>query len=477
MSDAFTDPLAERAILGAILLDESQARGTFARASQILRCAIRPTGVEGRVEVESDFATPAHSTIYAAIVSVLGAGIELDVRTIADQLRRWDRLNTVGGAQYLGELTDEILTGHALEAHARMVRRLADARRVDAALSRARAELRSIDSPDDAIARAMDTLRASSELTLRNGPRPFGEHALEAWSRIEAAGAGDVCPLTFGLPRLDDITGGFAAGQVITIAGAQGRGKTALLAQVLEHNARAFMAHATARGEAPSRILWWSLEMSGAEMLTRHAAWDCSLTQAQIRDGRLSAHQLQAVAQSLDARSALPIDFDGTGDVSALDVRAYTYASPAARIVAVDWIGLLQRHPEASREAKAHDLVAASMKTLKRLALSRHVAVLVLNQFTQEGNRNGKPGMHDMLGGASVVNDSDLVLLMHSDKEIGGGTVAEVTLRVEKSRSSRRGVVEAIFDSGRGTFRELARGSSADAYDVGGWGPSAGDAE
>jgi hypothetical protein len=66
---------------------------------------------------------------------------------------------------------------------------------------------------------------------------------------------------------------------------------------------------------------------------------------------------------------------------------------------------------------------------------------------------------------------------MHSDKEIGGGTVAEVTLRVEKSRSSRRGIVEATFDSGRGIFRELARGATSDAYDVGGWGPSAGDAE
>ena len=472
---AFCDPAAERAVLAAILLDEGQSCGTWARASAILRLRLDIRDDE-RVDVESDFADPANALVYAAMSRVLADGLPLDIRTLSDQVRRWNRLNAIGGVAYLGEITDEIPTMAHIEAHARIVRRHADARRVDAALARARAELRSTDSPDDSIARALDAVRTASERSARGGPRPFGEHALDAWQRIERAAAGDTCPMTFGIPRLDDITGGFAGGQVITIAGAQGRGKTALLAQVLEHNARAFVRHATERREKPSRVLWWSLEMSGAEMLTRHAAWDCGLTQAQIRDGRLDTTSLRAVSESFDARASLPIDFDGSGDVSAVDVRSYTYAAPSARIVAVDWIGLLRRHPEAGREAKAHELVAASMKTLKNLALARNVAVFVLNQFTQEGNRGGKPSMHDMLGGASVVNDSDVVLLMHSEKEIGGGTVAEVQLRVEKSRSSRRGIVEALFDSARGTFREIARPSDG-AYAVGDWPTALGDAE
>ena len=96
------------------------------------------------------------------------------------------------------------------------------------------------------------------------------------------------------------------------------------------------------------------------------------------------------------------------------------------------------------------------MKALKTLARRRRVAVIALNQFTQEGNRGGKPTMHDMLGGSAVVNDSDTVILMHTDDAIGN-TVLPTEILVPKSRSSRTGVVETKFFRDRGEFVEVER--------------------
>lgn len=459
----FADLRAERCALGCVLLDADQAEGSYARVSQIAR--------------EEDFFEPRHGVIFRAMGAVLGRGEDLDVVSLCAELRAMDRLNVIGGAQYVGELTDDFLPVSHCETHARIVRREADRRRVDAAFVRARAALRSTQDPDAALTRALDVVRSDAEQgSVRGGPQPFAVHAVEAWERIERASRGDLCPMLFGLAGLDRITGGFAAGQVVTIAGPQGAGKTALLAQILALNATRFTDFATARHEEVARIQWHSLEMGGAEMLLRHAAWDCGLSQQAIRDGALSKDQLTAVGASFNARSRLPIDFDGSSDPTALDVRAHAYASPRTRIVAVDWLGLLAKHPDAPSQAKDHELVRASMRTLKALARQRDVAVIVLNQFTQEANRGGKPSMHDMLGGAAVVNDSDTILVMHVDKEIGGGAVP-VTIRAEKTRSSRRGLIETMFFGDRGEFREVERVHS-DPYAVGGWPQqAAGDAE
>ena len=91
---------AERAVLGSILLDN-----------------VALSNVEG-ILAASDFYHPAHGVIYEAIVSIAGRREPVDVVTLAAELRSRERLNTVGGAQYLGELTDTIPTVAHAAAHA-----------------------------------------------------------------------------------------------------------------------------------------------------------------------------------------------------------------------------------------------------------------------------------------------------------------------------------------------------------------------
>jgi replicative DNA helicase len=83
---------AERAVLGGILLDNSAL----------------PL-VEG-ILAEGDFYHPTHGLVFESIQSLAARREPVDVVTLAAELRARDRLNTVGGAQYLGELTDTIPT-------------------------------------------------------------------------------------------------------------------------------------------------------------------------------------------------------------------------------------------------------------------------------------------------------------------------------------------------------------------------------
>src|SRR5690242_14991115 len=83
---------AERAILGGVLLDNS----CLATVEAIV--------------VPGDFYHPAHAVIFESIQALSVRHEPVDVVTLAAELRSRERLNTVGGGQYLGDLTDTIPT-------------------------------------------------------------------------------------------------------------------------------------------------------------------------------------------------------------------------------------------------------------------------------------------------------------------------------------------------------------------------------
>lgn len=68
------------------------------------------------------FANPVHAVIFAAMTAVRARGEHLNVVSVAAQLRSMERLESVGGAQYLGEITDYLPGPTALDTHALRVR-------------------------------------------------------------------------------------------------------------------------------------------------------------------------------------------------------------------------------------------------------------------------------------------------------------------------------------------------------------------
>lgn len=452
----FADLEAERAVLAAVLLDAEQARGAYALAATHVR--VKAEGRDnGTATIDGDFADPRHNLIFAAMGQITKRGDDLDAQSLGAELKMMGRWNAVGGP-YLSEIIDAAVTTAHVETHARIVRREADRRRVDGALARARRALRASANPDKAMATMLDLVRREVEAgSVRGGPRPMVEHCEANWRDLEERMQGRApAPMTLGLDGLDRATGGGFPGQVITVAGVQGRGKTSWLAQMLKANARRFVAEAEAMGGTPKRAAWWSLEMPGGEIVWRHAGWDAGIPQATLRSGRLSQEQLDGVADSFNAMSSLPIDLDGESAPNVLDIRAWLFAHPNTKLAAIDWLGCLQPHPEAPRSAKPHEHAAINMEVIATTARQLGITIVVPNQFTQQANRGTEQSMHDMLGGAAVVNFSSIILVMRPGDAMAGDDLP-VSIRAEKSRLSGNTIVEAVFRRATGDFVERER--------------------
>ena len=105
------DIAAERAVLASMMLDND----TIA----VIAAKVAPR----------DFYEPRHSVIFEGIVAVRARREPVDILTLTAELRDRERLNAVGGAQYLGEITDFIPTTAHCETHASIVADLAGRRR------------------------------------------------------------------------------------------------------------------------------------------------------------------------------------------------------------------------------------------------------------------------------------------------------------------------------------------------------------
>ncbi len=201
---------AERAVLGGILLDNS--------AMATVEAIIAP----------ADFYHPAHAVIYEAIQAISARREPVDIVTLASELRARERLNTVGGAQYLGELTDTIPTIAHIESHARIVADHAGVRRmIEVAheiVARGYGDHGTADQfLDHAASKVFEVAQKRSKSTLI----PLEQVILEAFERIEntlVRGA-RITGTETGFRDLDTLTSGMHGGQLIIIAARPAMGK------------------------------------------------------------------------------------------------------------------------------------------------------------------------------------------------------------------------------------------------------------
>lgn len=202
-----SDLTAEQSVLGAVLLDPAVLAE--------VRSLVRPEA----------FYSPAHAQVFAAMLEVADRGEPVDVVTVSGELARRERLNAVGGLQYLGSLTDATPTTAHVAAHARLVAEHFQARAVALAL---REQLAAIDRGE-----TIDGLRAglASALdlcvsTTARGARSYAQLANEWMTKIEETmRSGKLPGISTGWRALDDMLGGLQGGQMIVVGARPRMGK------------------------------------------------------------------------------------------------------------------------------------------------------------------------------------------------------------------------------------------------------------
>ncbi|MFQ5947822.1 MAG: replicative DNA helicase [Acidimicrobiia bacterium] len=431
---------AEESVLGAIMLSPDAANVAL-----------------GKLHAE-DFYKPAHQLVYEALTGLFDANQPIDAITVADALRRSDRLDRVGGVAYLTAILDAVPTTSNIEYYAGIVEENSARRRllqVGGSIGDLAFET---DRPiSEVLDRAEQDVFAVAERRVGEGLMPVGPMLKGTLEQIEELGTKgtEVTGLPTGFADLDRKLAGLHPANLVVIAARPSMGKTALALNIAQNVAQ--------KGHP---VAIFTLEMSREEVVQRML---CSLERVdsqKLRTGQLGPELWQRVVRAAGRLFEVPIFVDDSAGLTVTEIRAKCRRMRRQHgldLVVVDYLQLMQGSGRAENRQQE---IADISRSLKNLARELRVPVIAVSQLNRalEARENKRPRLGDLRESGAIEQDSDVVMFIYrheyyypGDQETKG--IAEVN--VAKHRSGATGQVDMTFMPEFTLFTNLGRDVAA----------------
>jgi replicative DNA helicase len=418
---------AERGVLGGILRDPDTL-----------------DTVRGALSAE-DFFADAHQKIFRAICEIANDGKPVDLVLVHDRLRRNRQLDDVGGAAYLGELSESVPTGANVQYHAKLVR---DAAKVRALIHTCNEILRDaydgIAPADELVAMAERKVfdlsgTGAGARELRAAPEILPAELARIDERIAAGGR--LGGLPTGYPDLDHLLGGLRPGQLVIIAARPSGGKTALALNIAANNAAAGVP-----------VLFVSLEQPESEIAGRLLSMHSGVPMHRFtRGARLTPDEAARLneAGSRSGFGGYPLHMDDNPDQTAAQVAAlcrYAVRRHGVALVVVDYVQLIA---SADPKENVNQRVGRAALTIKKTARACNIPVILLAQLNRavEDRPDTRPRLSDLRDSGELEQLADLVLLLANQRDQPEErAVWKVDAIVGKNRNGPRGEVTLDFN-------------------------------
>jgi replicative DNA helicase len=378
---------AERFVLGSILLDDS----LYVQSA-------------GALEQE-DFSLEKHRRIFRRMGGVYDQGQKIDRVTVANELMKFNELESCDGLTYLVSLDEGLPRTPNIDGYIRIVKEKAVLRRIiyTSQTMMQRAQMGEEES-DRILEEAEEMLLKLGESRVKAGLQNPGQ-VLEAYEGGISAfldPSRRVRGISTGFLKFDEMTSGLHAGDLVILAARPSMGKTALALNIAQHVSMKLKQTAAV----------FSLEMSKESLLTRMLCAAARVDSQRFRAGYLNQDERQRLNRALNEMVEAPLFIDDTSSLHLMDMHAKLRRLQAERDVKVIVVDYLQLMTGRGRFENRNQEVSALSRGLKLLAKEMNVPVIVLSQLsrapeTRQGDH--RPQLSDLRESGSIEQDADVV--------------------------------------------------------------------
>jgi replicative DNA helicase len=384
----------ERVVLGALMIDKD--------AFSIVAEIINP----------ETFYEPRHQKIFSAIRSLNMDDKPVDFMTVTEELKRDGVLEDVGGVAYIMELTQHVASSAHIEYHAHILAQKSLMRQLISYTSRIQEKAfdETVD-PDLLMQEAEGSLFEISQKNMKSDYThidPVIKKAVEVLQKAARNTTG-LTGVPTGYPKLDDMTAGWQASDLVIIAGRPAMGKTAFALSLAKNIA---VDH-----QVP--IAFFSLEMSSVQLVYRLMANVCEVSGKKLLNGQLSDDEWERFDRNLGRLEGAPIYIDDTPGVSIFELRTKArrlVREKGVKIIMIDYLQLMNAN--GMRFGSRQEEVSNISRSLKGLAKELDIPILALSQLNRgvenrEGNEAKRPQLSDLRESGAIEQDADMVLFVH----------------------------------------------------------------
>jgi replicative DNA helicase len=392
---------SEQRVLGGML----QERDAIEKALALLHAA--------------DFYRESHRVIFETISDMAARSVPADLALVAEELKRREQLDAIGGMLYLQDL-EASGAPFVIERHALIVK----GRAIDRAAIRAGWELienayRPDADPDVYLATMANNIETMQDT---------GQASDEPISLLEAAEAtrdivlsirdtGAQAGITTGWHALDELIRIITPGELVIVGARTGMGKTRLLLNLAMHLGGRCQVPALAvsyempREQIGKRAMEHFLH-DGADPFHDHGS-DWILGEMEGALTALAHVNVQVVDNALVTVSKLR-------NIARRWVRKQRRHGHKVCCIFVDYAQLVPGDPE-KRSEQRYEQVGAITRELKQLAVTLKVPVIALAQLsrTSETRSPKRPFLSDLRESGNMEQDADKVIVIYRPSYFG----------------------------------------------------------
>lgn len=383
----------EEAVLGAIMI-ESDA---FYQIIDLLK--------------PESFYKDEHQMIFSVLLDMHNEGKDIDILTVAEELKKREQIDIIGGPLYITKLTGQIASTSHIVTHAMIVQQ----KYVQREVIRTSSELNKLAFDEDVdVSDLLDytnlEIAKINELLLTNKTDHHVSLSLkkakeELFKREINAKKNILNGIKTPLNKLDDITNGWQPGLVI-LAARPSMGKTQLLIEILK---------ACALSGEPCTA--FSLEMSAISLANRLITSCGEINLHKFNSGLMDSESWGLVNREIKVMDKLPIYIDdySKNTVSRIKTIARIHKKKLGiKLIIIDFLTFIKI--ESTRGYEKRDELGKITKELKDLSKELSMPVILLAQLNRQvENRGGdhKPKLSDLKETGEIEEDADLVIFIH----------------------------------------------------------------
>jgi len=431
---------AEESLLGAMLLS---------------RDAIT-AAVEARVD-STDFYKPAHTHIFEAVMALYGQGEPVDPVTVAEELRKSELLDALGGKATLLRIQAGTPASANAGHYATIVSELALLRRLIAVAGDI-AEM-GYEAPDDVtetLDRAESLVFEVAERRVAESLTPISESLQTTLDQLESMYGRDtdVTGVPTGYHELDDLLLGLQPSNLVIVAARPGAGKTSF----------ALGAAANAALVSHRPTIFFSMEMGNLELTKRLLAGEARVEARKLWTGNIPEGDWTRLSHAVGRLAEAPLFIDDNPHCTVMEMRAKARRIKARHgdlgMIVVDYIQLMSTGVRRTAENRQVEVSELS-RGLKILARELDCPVMALSQLNRqlEYRQDKRPMLADLRESGGLEQDADVVCFIYRDElynpESDQRGTAEII--VAKHRNGPTGSTRLAFLDHLTKFANMAR--------------------
>lgn len=356
-----------------------------------------------------------HAKIFEVINDLYNKKEPVDITTVTTELVNRNLINSIGGVEYLNEITDSVATGANVEYYIDKVASQYTLRKMIETATNIVKE--SNDSNAD-VASVLDFAEKSILSISKNRKtgefRKIQDVLTKYQTDLEklAMNKGKMTGIPSGLWDLDNLTAGFHPHQLIIIAARPAVGKSALALNMAINAAKS----------TKKAIAIFSLEMPSEQLVSRMVSSVGQIQGNKLQTGKLENDDWKRVNEAMSQLSETNIYFDDSGSITASEIKAkcrrIASQSEGLGLVIIDYLQLISGNSK-SASANRQQEVSEISRNLKVMAMELEVPVIALSQLSRsvEKREDKRPVLSDLRESGSIEQDADIVAAIHNPNE------------------------------------------------------------